>query len=185
VQRLEIPFSHSYWVIPGKFLAGFYPGAENSEEADDKLRSLLNSGIRCIIDLMEENEVNYLGLPFISYQPALEKIAPVTCLRFPIRDFSIPSTDQMIRILDSIDEVMESGQAVYVHCLGGIGRTGTVVGCYLQRHGLADAENVFEKIEELRSQTPGLYIRSPETEEQRRFVVEWSLADESNRAQKH
>ena len=176
-------------MVPGKFLAGFYPGAENSEEADGKLQSLLNAGISCFINLMEEDEVNYLGLPFISYQPILTKIASggkasVQCLRFPIRDFSIPSTDQMFRILDSIDKALESGNGVYVHCLGGIGRTGTVVGCYLQRHGLANAENVFEKIAELRSETPGLYIRSPETEEQRRFVVKWALVDQANRPQK-
>ena len=40
-------------------------------------------------------------------------------------------------ILDEIDGAILNGKTVYVHCLGGIGRTGTVVGCYLVRHGIA------------------------------------------------
>ncbi len=166
----------------GKFLAGLYPGSENLEEADRKFRRLLKAGISCLINLMEEDEINYLGSPFIPYQPVLERIASsrglrVKCLRFPIRDLSIPSVQHMFQILDSIDEALGSGQPVYVHCLGGIGRTGTVVGCYLLRHGLAGPENVLQHIVELRKDTPGLYVRSPETEEQRRFVLDWALVD--------
>ena len=35
-----VPFPHSYWVIPGLFLAGEYPGAKNQEEARQKLENL-------------------------------------------------------------------------------------------------------------------------------------------------
>ena len=183
VQQDGLPFSHSYWVLRGKLLAGFYPGAEDPEEADRKFRRLLEAGISCLINLMEEDEINYLGSPFMPYQPLLERIASsrglrVKCRRFPIRDLSIPSIDQMSQILDSIDEALGAGQPVYVHCLGGIGRTGTVVGCYLLRHGLAGPENVLQHIAELRKDTPELYYRrSPETEEQRRFVLEWASVD--------
>lgn len=182
MRHLKLPFSHSYWVIPGKLLAGFYPGSESPREAEEKLEKLLETGVSCIINLMEDDEVNYLGSPFISYQPVVERLAEsrgreVDCLRFPIRDFSIPSRDRMIEILGAIDHALTLGKTVYVHCLGGIGRTGTVVGCYLIRHGLARAENVLQQIVELRSKTPGLHSRSPETREQRRFVQEWGLID--------
>ena len=59
------------------------------------------------------------------------------------------------------------------HCLGGIGRTGTVVGCYLLRHGLATRTNVFDIIEKLRINDPTSYIRSPESEAQQHFVQNW------------
>ena len=42
----------------------------------------------------------------------------------------------MNAVLDMLDTALQAGQAVYLHCWAGIGRTGTVVGCYLVRHGL-------------------------------------------------
>ena len=83
------------------------------------------------------------------------------------------TAEMMIQILDEIDAVIESDKPVYVHCLGGIGRTGTVVGCYLLRHGLATGANVLEKIQELRLYDPNLYRDSPETSIQRNFVLNW------------
>ena len=41
----------------------------------------------------------------------------------------------MASILDAIDAALDGGKTVYVHCWGGVGRTGTVVGCWLVRHG--------------------------------------------------
>ena len=41
----------------------------------------------------------------------------------------------MSDILDAIDAALRDGKTVYVHCWGGVGRTGTVIGCWLVRHG--------------------------------------------------
>ncbi len=79
----------------------------------------------------------------------------------------------MWRILNQIDLVIAQKRPVYVHCLGGIGRTGTVVGCYLRRHGLADGKNVLEMIRKLRVTCEDAERRSPETKEQRVMVVGW------------
>ena len=54
---------------------------------------------------------------------------------YGIPDRTCPSPATMTRILDRIDELLAAGEVVYVHCLAGIGRTGTVVGCWLVRHG--------------------------------------------------
>ena len=61
---------------------------------------------------------------------------------------------------------------MYVHCYGGIGRTGTVVGCWLRRQGLPGQE-ALDLIERLRRDTPDGWKPSPETSEQRRFVLDW------------
>ena len=41
----------------------------------------------------------------------------------------------MAGLLDAIDTAMRDGKTVYLHCWGGVGRTGNVVGCSLVRHG--------------------------------------------------
>jgi protein tyrosine/serine phosphatase len=143
--HLTAPFRNSYWVIPGKFLAGFYPGSEDKEESQQKLRGLLEHGIRHLINLMEPHEINWFGRPFVHYHYETKTIAAsmgceVTFERIPIKDASIPSRSEMGYILERIDRCIQENRSVYVHCLGGRGRTGTVVGCFLARHGLASGE---------------------------------------------
>jgi protein-tyrosine phosphatase len=86
----------------------------------------------------------------------------------------------MHEILDEIDAAIAAGHRVYVHCWGGIGRTGTVIGCHLVRSG-AKGEEALEQLAQLfgnmsrlkRTMNP----RSPETAEQRSFVTGWKEND--------
>jgi protein-tyrosine phosphatase len=79
----------------------------------------------------------------------------------------------MIEILDEIDQNITEGKNIYLHCYGGKGRTGTVVGCYLVRHG-TPVISVLGKIQELRKDIPGSNHKSPETDKQRKMVMEWN-----------
>jgi protein-tyrosine phosphatase len=65
---------------------------------------------------------------------------------------------------------------VYVHCRGGIGRTGTVIGCWLARNGLT-GQAALDRIAELRAGTPDGYTQSPETAAQRAFVLAFAAED--------
>ncbi len=82
----------------------------------------------------------------------------------------------MRAILDAIDQHHEAGRVVYVHCWGGIGRTGMTVGCWLVRHGLAPAEALarvndgFRSIPKL-ARMPGR--TSPDTSAQTQVVLRW------------
>ena len=171
-----IPFPRSYWVIPSVFLAGEFPGAKDAGEARQKLERLYDAGIRHVINLMEPDEIDHDGNPFDSYKHELTEIAgkqdgSISFDRYPIKDLHIPDADQMTAILDAIDAAIDAHQPVYVHCWGGIGRTGTVVGCFLIRHGLATSRNVLDVIHGLRKNDPKIYRTSPETSAQVKFVA--------------
>jgi protein-tyrosine phosphatase len=167
-----IPFERSYWVIANRLLAGEIPAARSEEESRMKLSSLVNANVNVIINLMEEDERNYRNEPFFDYSAHL-KPENVVMHRMPIRDLSIPSKEHMLRILDVIDEALNNNKVVYVHCWGGVGRTGTVIGCYLMRHGMANNANVIETIEYLKRTTSIAERESPETEEQQLYLRNW------------
>ena len=92
------------------------------------MRRYLDAGIDCFIDLTEVGELE----PYEDrlYAEAAARGRKVEYLRFPIRDVSVrQSPDKMREILDTID-ALSAKRIVYVHCWGGVGRTGTVIGCH-------------------------------------------------------
>jgi hypothetical protein len=176
-ERLPAPISRSYWVLTGRLLAGPYPGSPDPVEEEAKLASLLAAGVNCFINLMRADECDMLGRPFHSYEPVARRLARkdavLRFLRFEIDDMSVPSISHMKRILDAVDTCLGEGCVVYLHCLGGVGRTGTVVGCYLARHGIALGDEALHSIDLLRGYNPGSDLPSPQTREQCSFVRSW------------
>ncbi len=131
------PNPNSYWVVKDRLLAGEYPGGNTGGEARHKLKAFLDAGITAFIDLTEPKEM----FPYAS----LFKGMGVEYRRFPILDDHVPNDPrQMAEILDAIDAAMAAERKVYVHCQGGAGRTGTVVACWLQRHGRTPGEALRE-----------------------------------------
>ncbi len=175
--HLALP-PRSYWVAPGTLLAGCYPGALDPVERDAKLGRLLDSGVRTFVNLTEPGE-SHLGRRLAHYEEAALRLAaarglPVRCLRFPVPDGNVPSAEGMQEILLAIDSALQRGP-VHLHCLGGIGRTGTVAACWLLTHGHTTAEDVFARLTQLRvtDHERGQYA-APEPGVQRRFVLDWA-----------
>lgn len=163
----------SFWVIEGRLLAGPYPGAPSKAEAGAKLEAFLDAGVTCFVDLTEEGE----GPPLHPYAPLLQDLAlrrgvRVTHLRIPIADVDVPISWQMRAILAAIRCALDEGETVYVHCRGGVGRTGMVVGCFLIEEGTAPDE-VLERLAALRRYTKRAHRAAPETNAQRTFVTAW------------
>jgi protein-tyrosine phosphatase len=79
----------------------------------------------------------------------------------------------MREILTTIRTSTERRDPVYVHCWGGIGRTGTVVGCWLIETGQAN-DDALAAIASLRTSIRKCRTMSPETEEQATYVRNWT-----------
>ena len=77
----------------------------------------------------------------------------------PVPDFTPPTQEQIGRMVEFIDEQTGAGRPVAVTCYAGIGRTGTVLGCYLVSRGATPADAVAE----VRRLRPGS-IQTPEQE---------------------
>lgn len=165
------PIADSYWVIPGLLLAGEYPGAKTKEEARQKLRSFLNVGVSFFLDLTEEDERLEPYAPLL-LEEAEKRERRVNYRRLAIPDLSAPTVERMREIQKTINDALNAGQTVYVHCWGGIGRTGTVIGCYLVEQEVSGAEALAE-IRRLRRKTTDWWRKSPETRAQEDFVKSW------------
>jgi len=166
------PISESYWVEPGRLLAGEYPGQYSQDTTRQRIDALLEAGFNTFIDLTRPNET----IPYFRILLEESKIYKVNVERhnFPIGDFGLPTPETMKSILDTIDAALQNRRKIYVHCWGGIGRTGTTIGCYLVRRGMS-GEEALSQLAEWWKTVPKSQIHqhSPETHEQAQFIRNW------------
>ncbi|MFY9984165.1 MAG: hypothetical protein WAK31_05375 [Chthoniobacterales bacterium] len=166
------PDPNTYWVVPGKLLAREYPGARDLEEARSRLRRFLAAGVRHFIDLTEVGELT----PYAELLTE-EAGSRTTYERFPIRDVRCRKNRKPWQTLlgPSIAQWQKVG-ITYVHCWGGVGRTGLAVACWLQDRGQTPDEALTDLADKWRSCAKSKRMpSSPETAEQVRWVKEWPL----------
>jgi len=161
------PFSNCYWVVPGRLMAGEYPIIRDPHGGKVKLASILATGIDSFLDLTDPAD----GLdPYHSLLPEQAFVHR----RMTIRDMDVPDPSWMMEILRYLHSQLEQNRTVYVHCWGGIGRTGTVVGCHLIEQGYSPSQALdhiasrWTHMEKIRR-----FPRSPQTDAQVRFVLNW------------
>jgi protein-tyrosine phosphatase len=139
---------------------------------DGALRRFLAAGVRHFIDLTEVGELE-------PYAELLKEEADsrTTYKRFPICDVSVPDEPRtMAEIIAAIDRAMAEGDIAYIHCRGGVGRTGLAVACWLQERGQTPDEALTDLANKWRSCAKSQRLpNSPETAEQVRWVKEWPL----------
>ncbi len=160
------PLPNTYWVLPGRLLAGEHPYGNDDADTRRRLDQLRDAGINYFVDLTEENEMpSYRGL-----------LAPQShYLRCSIRDTKVPASIQHMQELQSqIRTALELDRRMYVHCRAGIGRTGLVIGCYLAEEGL-EGQAALDELNRLWHQCAR--ARSwpvvPQTDEQADYVRSW------------
>lgn len=162
------PHGNCYWVLPGLWLAGEHPGADRGHPWPERIAALQRVGIREWLDLTEPSE----RLP--DYRSALGD--GLVSHRVSIADLAVPDEPTMRRILGLVNAALQTQRPLYLHCHGGIGRTGTVVGCWLREQGLEGDQALALlarkwQVMAKRDRAP----ESPETDEQRALIRQWPV----------
>ena len=163
---VDVPLPNSYWVLPGRLLAGEYPGGPTPELTRERLSRLLEARVDCFIDLTQPQEIT-------AYDASLP--AHVNYLRCAIPDHGTPADPgEMAQIMRSLRGALSEGRVVYLHCRAGIGRTGTVAGCLLAEQGLS-GEQALSELNRLwrQSARSAQWPTVPETAEQADYVRRW------------
>ena len=141
-EKRQIILPHFSWLVENKLAALSYP------ESEDAFILLHRIGIRAILNLSEA------PLPY----EALNAVGLLT-RHIPVDGFTAPTLDQVKQAVTIISTCLDRHLPVAVHCVAGLGRTGTILACYLVRQGIS-AEKAITTIREWR---PGS-IEGPEQE---------------------
>lgn len=123
------------WVIKGK-LAG-----HRAPESIEDLIFLKNQGILSLVRLAKIDKAKVTNQQ-INGMDMWDMHEPVT-------DFTAPTADQIDKIIDFIDISKSAGRPVGTSCGAGLGRTGTILACYLVHQGY-DASTAILEIRKLR-----------------------------------
>jgi protein-tyrosine phosphatase len=166
-----------YPIQPGVLFGGEYPGDRKIKVARARLWSLVEMGVRTFIDLTSPAD-DLSRYEQMLYELEQEAGARLHHISLPVPDMGVPdSTDAMRAILDAIRVSVAKRPAVYLHCWGGIGRTGTVAGCWLRECGIGPDEALqqVQKLYVAHMPKARIHPESPQTDEQKEYIRSWQV----------
>ena len=162
------PIRNSYMAMD-RVYAGEYPRDYDDKKSIEKIKQFERFGITHFIDLTEEGELR-------PYSKMLD--SRMQHIRFPIQDVSIPvSIESVKELIGQIQGILNESDRnkVYIHCWGGVGRTGTIVGCLLSHQHNYDIEETMNALKKAFSDCPkSAYRHTPETQEQCDFIARYA-----------
>ena len=121
------------WLISDKLAGSGMPTSVS------EIDWILKQGVKSIVT-MTENSLPESWVKNVKY------------LHVPTEDFSAPDMEQIDEAVEFIRNRIESNEPVMVHCAAGIGRTGTILACYLVKYEKISAKNAIQKV---RKERPG------------------------------
>ena len=133
------------WVIPGKLAGCRAPWREL------EVQFLKEQGVQVLVRLQELDRLRVSSDDMVSLG--------VEDLAYPVPDGGAPSPGEAAFLVEFIHNSISKGKRVAVACGGGIGRTGTLLACYLVFQGM-HAQQAMSAVRAIRS--PSIETRGQE-----------------------
>jgi len=119
------------WLIAEKLAGSAIP------TSFEEIKWILDEGVKSIVTIREESLDE-------------DWIKDVNYLHIHSNDMGVPEFDDLTRAVDFIHERITNNEPVMVHCLAGLGRTGTILACYLIKYQKLSADDSIQKVRESR-----------------------------------
>ena len=119
------------WLIEGKLAGSAIPTSK------DEVKWMQDEGVKSIVTIREEP----LDEDWINGMNYLHVLSD---------DMGVPSFDDLKSSVDYIHKKIQNKEPVLVHCLAGLGRTGTILACYLIKYEKMSAVDAIQHVREKR-----------------------------------
>ncbi|MBK9190380.1 MAG: dual specificity protein phosphatase family protein [Crocinitomicaceae bacterium] len=151
----KFPMKHSFIALSP------LPGRVDLE-ADTK--TITANEITSVVTLVSNEELEKYKVPTL-----LEKYSQhnLQLLHSPIPDYGLPTPEQMTTIIVWVHKKIKAKENVLIHCVGGLGRSGTVMAVYAKAYLGKTGQEAIEYVRSIRG------ADAIETTEQQNFVISW------------
>ncbi|CAK8999002.1 unnamed protein product [Durusdinium trenchii] len=158
-------------VLP-KLIAGSFPGDRSEPEHTAKVQKLIAAGVDTFLCLQERAELKrftpYMQIARLAHEASHRK-SEVEFFHCPIPDLGVTADEELLKAIRTVVAKLLEGRAVYIHCWGGHGRTGTVICAFLVLcYGLSpeQAQDFYNVGEKRRKSRAGVWPHSSTQREQ-------------------
>lgn len=135
--------------LPGRLGLTHLPGVNGKRDAD--LDALQSAGVNRLLCLVEAHELEYLNpSETLTERRDALRLHGIAFMHHPIVDFDAPQLSDAQATIVKLDEAIQKGDSVIVHCWAGLGRAGTMAACLLIHYGM-DASDAIRKVRSVRN----------------------------------
>jgi protein tyrosine/serine phosphatase len=155
-----------YW-IPGPWAGrlAILARPRGNDWLTDEVEGWRDTGVQVVVSLLTQTEASELGLEDEAHLVGASRLR---FMSFPIEDYDVPASKKALReLIDELEQLLDHGHDVGIHCRAGIGRSSLVAACLLVNRG-GDVNASFQHITDSRG------VAVPDTVAQRDWVGDFA-----------